>query len=112
PAARPAPAGARRCEPLLAATEYDPARRPSAAKRGLTAGMSMTEKQGGSDVRANTTTATTTADGSYRITGHKWFTSAPMGDLFMGLAPTPPGPSCFPLPKGPPDARRNAMPLP
>ena len=111
PALRHAPDLARQYEPLLAATEYDPARRPPAAKRGLTAGMSMTEKQGGSDVRANTTAATRAADGSYRITGHKWFTSAPMGDLFMVLAQTPAGPTCFLLPKILPDGTRNAMHL-
>jgi putative acyl-CoA dehydrogenase len=71
--------------------------------------MSMTEKQGGSDVRANTTTATRTADGTYRITGHKWFTSAPMGDLFMVLAQTPAGLGCFLLPKVLPDGAPNAM---
>jgi putative acyl-CoA dehydrogenase len=109
PALRHAPDLAKQYEPLLAATAYDPSRRPPAAKRGLTAGMSMTEKQGGSDVRANTTTATRTADGSYRITGHKWFTSAPMGDLFMVLAQTPAGLSCFLLPKVLPDGTRNAM---
>ena len=59
--------------------------------------------------RSNTTTATRTADGSYRITGHKWFTSAPMGDLFMVLAQTPAGLSCFLLPKVLPDGTRNAM---
>ena len=109
PALRHAPDLARQYEPLLASTAYDPSRRPAAVKQGLTAGMSMTEKQGGSDVRANTTTATRTADGSYRITGHKWFTSAPMGDLFMVLAQTPAGPSCFLLPKVLPDGTRNAM---
>ncbi|HEX4292387.1 MAG TPA: acyl-CoA dehydrogenase family protein [Trebonia sp.] len=111
PALRHAPGLASQYEPLLAATEYDPSRRPAAAKRGLTAGMSMTEKQGGSDVRANTTTAARTADGSYRVTGHKWFTSAPMGDLFMVLAQAPAGLSCFLLPKILPDATRNAMHL-
>ncbi|MGH3211673.1 MAG: acyl-CoA dehydrogenase family protein [Trebonia sp.] len=111
PALRHAPDLAGQYQPLLAATEYDPSRRPPAAKRGLTAGMSMTEKQGGSDVRANTTTAARTADGSYRITGHKWFTSAPMGDLFMVLAQTPAGLSCFLLPKILPDGTRNAMHL-
>jgi putative acyl-CoA dehydrogenase len=111
PALRHAPDLAKQYLPLLAVTEYDPSGRPPAAKRGLTAGMSMTEKQGGSDVRANTTTATRTADGSYRITGHKWFTSAPMGDLFMVLAQTPPGPTCFLLPKILPDGTRNAMHL-
>jgi putative acyl-CoA dehydrogenase len=111
PALRHAPDLAARFEPLLAATAYDPSRRPPAAKRGLTAGMSMTEKQGGSDVRANTTTAAKTADGTYRVTGHKWFTSAPMGDLFMVLAQTPAGLGCFLLPKVLPDGRRNAMHL-
>jgi len=111
PALRHAPDLAQQYQPLLAVTEYDPSRRPPAAKRGLTAGMSMTEKQGGSDVRANTTTATRTTDGSYRITGHKWFTSAPMCDLFMVLAKTPAGPSCFLLPKILPDGTRNAMHL-
>jgi putative acyl-CoA dehydrogenase len=111
PALRHAPELARQYEPLLAATAYDPVRRPPAAKHGVTAGMSMTEKQGGSDVRANTTTATLTADGTYRITGHKWFTSAPMGDLFMVLAQTPSGPTCFLLPAVLPDGTRNAMHL-
>ena len=111
PALRHAPDLARQYEPLLAASTYDPSRRPPAVKRGLTAGMSMTEKQGGSDVRANTTTATQAGDGSYRITGHKWFTSAPMGDLFMVLAQAPAGLSCFLLPKVLPDGNRNAMHL-
>jgi putative acyl-CoA dehydrogenase len=111
PALRHAPGLAQQYQPLLAATEYDPSRRPAAAKRGLTAGMSMTEKQGGSDVRANMTTAARTADGSYRVTGHKWFTSAPMGDLFMVLAQAPAGLSCFLLPKILPDGTRNAMHL-
>jgi putative acyl-CoA dehydrogenase len=111
PALRHAPDLARQYEPLLAATTYDPGRQPPAGKAGLTAGMSMTEKQGGSDVRANTTTATRAADGSYRVTGHKWFTSAPMGDLFMVLAQTQAGPTCFLLPRVLPDGRRNAMHL-
>jgi putative acyl-CoA dehydrogenase len=111
PALQHAPGLAQQYQPLLAATEYDPSRRPAAAKRGLTAGMSMTEKQGGSDVRANMTTAARTADGSYRVTGHKWFTSAPMGDLFMVLAQAPAGLSCFLLPKILPDGTRNAMHL-
>jgi putative acyl-CoA dehydrogenase len=109
PALRHAPDLARQYEPLLAATQYEPGGRPPAGKRGLTAGMSMTEKQGGSDVRANTTTATPAADGSYRITGHKWFTSAPMGDLFMVLAKAPAGLSCFLLPRVLPDGTRNGM---
>jgi putative acyl-CoA dehydrogenase len=71
--------------------------------------MAMTEKQGGSDVRANTTTATPTDDGSYLLTGHKWFCSAPMCDLFLVLAQAPEGLTCFLLPRVLPDGSRNAM---
>jgi putative acyl-CoA dehydrogenase len=102
---------ARRYEPLLTAPVYDPGLRPPETKRGLLAGMSMTEKQGGSDVRANTTRAEETADGSYRLTGHKWFTSAPMNDLFLVLAQAPGGLSCFLLPRVLPDGTRNGMRL-
>lgn len=112
PALRHAPELAGQFEPGLTATAYDPGGQPPAAKRGLTAGMSMTEKQGGSDVRANTTTAAKAGDGSYRLTGHKWFTSAPAGDLFMVLAQVPgKGPTCFLLPRVLPDGTRNAMHL-
>jgi len=117
PALRHAPDLARRFEPLLAAPDYDPGLRPPEGKSGLLSGMSMTEKQGGSDVRANTTTAIPAGDGSYRITGHKWFTSAPMNDLFMVLAQVPgtsspaPGLSCFLLPRVLPDGTRNGMRL-
>jgi putative acyl-CoA dehydrogenase len=117
PALRHAPDLARRFEPLLAARDYDPGLRPPEEKDGLLSGMSMTEKQGGSDVRANTTTAIPAGDGTYRITGHKWFTSAPMNDLFMVLAQVPgasspaPGPSCFLLPRVLPDGTRNGMRL-
>jgi len=112
PALRHAPGLAGPYEPLLAATSYDFGLRPPLAKSGLIAGMSMTEKQGGSDVRANTTTAVRQQDGSYRITGHKWFTSAPMGDLFMVLAQVPDaGLSCFLLPRVLPDGTRNGMHL-
>ncbi|GAB3841340.1 hypothetical protein GCM10029963_12320 [Micromonospora andamanensis] len=71
----------------------------------------MTEKQGGSDVRANTTTARPAADGSYRLVGHKWFTSAPMCDLFLTLAQAPGGLTCFLVPRVLPDGTRNAMRL-
>jgi putative acyl-CoA dehydrogenase len=71
--------------------------------------MSMTEKQGGSDVRANTTQAVPAGDGSYRLTGHKWFTSAPMSDLFLTLAQAPGGLSCFLVPRVLPDGTRNAF---
>ena len=111
PALRHAPDLAAQFEPLLAATAYEPGLRPPSAKRGLLAGMSMTEKQGGSDVRANTTRAVPAGDGSYMITGHKWFTSAPMGDVFMVLAQAPAGLSCFLLPRVLPDGSRNAMRL-
>jgi putative acyl-CoA dehydrogenase len=111
PALRQAPDLAAQYEPLLAAREYDFGLRPPGAKRGLLAGMSMTEKQGGSDVRANTTRAEPAGDGSYLLTGHKWFTSAPMGDLFMVLAQAPGGLSCFLLPRVRPDGSRNGMRL-
>ncbi len=130
PALRHAPGLAERFEPLLAAPEYDFGLRPPQTKRGLLAGMSMTEKQGGSDVRANTTRAVPvhrdgpggTGDGSppcagdagggtYLLTGHKWFTSAPMSDLFMVLAQAPGGLSCFLLPRVRPDGTLNGMRL-
>ncbi len=113
PALRHAPALAERFEPLLASPEYDFGLRPPETKRGLLAGMSMTEKQGGSDVRANTTRAVPVqADGgSYLLTGHKWFTSAPMGDLFLVLAQAPGGLSCFLLPRVRPDGTVNGMRL-
>ena len=96
-------------EPLLTSREYDPELRPAATKAGITAGMSMTEKQGGSDVRAGTTQATPNADGTYSLTGHKWFTSAPMCDIFLVLAQAPSGLSCFLLPRVLPDGTRNRM---
>lgn len=111
PALRANPELAARYEPLLAATEYDFGLREPTTKRGLIAGMSMTEKQGGSDVRANTTTATPSADGSYTLVGHKWFTSAPMSDLFLTLAQAPGGLSCFLLPRVLPDGSLNPIRL-
>jgi putative acyl-CoA dehydrogenase len=69
----------------------------------------MTEKQGGSDVRTNTTTALSTADGSYRLTGHKWFTSAPMNDIFLVLAQAPGGLTCFVVRRVLPDGTRNGL---
>ncbi|MET9295620.1 acyl-CoA dehydrogenase family protein [Streptomyces sp. NPDC003077] len=111
PALRAAPELAARYEPLLSARTYDYGLRPPLDKAGLIAGMSMTEKQGGSDVRANTTRAVPAGDGTYRITGHKWFTSAPMSDVFLLLAQTEEGPSCFLLPRVLPDGTRNPMHL-
>jgi putative acyl-CoA dehydrogenase len=109
PSLRSTPSLAERFEPLLTASVYDPDLRAPAAKQGLIAGMSMTEKQGGSDVRANTTTATPADDGSYRLVGHKWFTSAPMSDMFLTLAQAPGGLSCFLVPRVLPDGSRNAF---
>ncbi|MBT2401342.1 isovaleryl-CoA dehydrogenase [Streptomyces sp. ISL-100] len=109
PALRATPELADRFEPLLASRTYDFGLRTPETKRGLIAGMSMTEKQGGSDVRANTTTATPAADGTYRLTGHKWFTSAPMSDVFLTLAQAPGGLSCFLLPRVLPDGSRNRI---
>jgi putative acyl-CoA dehydrogenase len=109
PALRQAPDLASTYEPLLAAPVYDPGLREPSAKAGLLAGMAMTEKQGGSDVRANTTRATPAGDGSYLLTGHKWFCSAPMCDMFLVLAQAPEGLSCFMLPRVLPDGTRNAM---
>ncbi|HVQ98855.1 MAG TPA: acyl-CoA dehydrogenase family protein, partial [Mycobacterium sp.] len=96
-------------EPLLTSRHYDPELTVPSAKAGITAGMSMTEKQGGSDVRAGTTEAARDADGTYRLTGHKWFTSAPMCDIFLVLAQAPGGLSCFLLPRILPDGTRNRM---
>lgn len=96
-------------EPLLTSLEYDPELKLATAKLGITAGMSMTEKQGGSDVRAGTTAATPNADGTYSMTGHKWFTSAPMCDIFLVLAQAAGGLSCFMLPRVLPDGTRNRM---
>ncbi|MGW2544369.1 acyl-CoA dehydrogenase family protein [Kitasatospora sp. NPDC001574] len=110
-ALRAAPALAAEFEPLLTSTTYDFGLRAPQGKRGLIAGMSMTEKQGGSDVRTNTTAAVPRPDGSYRLTGHKWFTSAPMSDLFLTLARAPGGLSCFLLPRVLPDGTRNRIHL-
>ncbi|MEI7915632.1 MAG: acyl-CoA dehydrogenase family protein [Mycobacteriaceae bacterium] len=109
PALRNNPELASVYEPLLASREYDPVLRVPTTKPGITAGMSMTEKQGGSDVRAGTTAAVPGADGSYTITGHKWFTSAAMSDVYLVLAQAPGGLSCFFLPRVLPDGTRNRM---
>ncbi|MET0199831.1 MAG: acyl-CoA dehydrogenase family protein, partial [Rhodococcus fascians] len=109
PALRHNPDLAKTYEPLLASTHYDFGLRIPTDKRGLTAGMSMTEKQGGSDVRSGTTNATPSADGTYTIVGHKWFTSAPMSDMFLTLAQAPGGLSCFLLPRVLPDGSLNRI---
>jgi putative acyl-CoA dehydrogenase len=95
-------------EPLITTLEYDPGLRPHLAKRGVLFGMAMTEKQGGSDVRSNTTVAVPVgAGGEHSLTGHKWFCSAPMCDAFLVLAQAPRGLSCFLLPRVLPDGTRN-----
>ena len=106
PALRHAPELAAQFEPLLGSTTYDFGLRPPLGKAGLLAGMAMTEKQGGSDVRANTTSAVPHGD-HYLLTGHKWFCSAPMCDLFLVLAQAPGGLSCFLVPRVLPDGARN-----
>jgi len=91
---------------------YDPRDVGIGHKLGVTLGMGMTEKQGGSDVRANTTRATPlAAEGEYSLVGHKWFFSAPMSDGFLVLAQAPAGLSCFLLPRWRPDGGKNAFRL-
>ena len=109
PALRHNPELAAVYEPLLSSRVYDPELKVPATKAGITAGMSMTEKQGGSDVRAGTSAALPNGDGSYTLTGHKWFTSAAMSDVYLVLAQAPGGLSCFFLPKVLPDGSRNRM---
>jgi len=110
PALRHTPALAAEWEPRLVSSVYDPSNRPAPEKDGATFGMGMTEKQGGSDVRANTTTARPAGDeGVYLLTGHKWFCSAPMSDAFLMLAQAPGGLSCFLVPRFRPDGSRNAI---
>lgn len=100
-------------EPLITARHYDPRNVPVSEKRGVTIGMAMTEKQGGSDVRANTTEAICIgshgAGGDYELVGHKWFCSAPMCDAFLVLAKAEGGLSCFLMPRWRPDGTKNAM---
>jgi putative acyl-CoA dehydrogenase len=97
--------------PKVVASRYDPSSQPMQGKSGVTVGMAMTEKQGGSDVRANTTRAVKRGDGKYALTGHKWFCSAPMSDAFLTLAYTDKGLTCFLAPRWTPDGERNAIHL-
>jgi putative acyl-CoA dehydrogenase len=103
------PALAAEWEPRLMSKVYDPGLRIPSEKAGCLAGMGMTEKQGGSDVRTNSTRAVPAADGTYRLTGHKWFTSAPMCDVFLVLAQAPGGLTCFLVPRILPDGARNTF---
>jgi putative acyl-CoA dehydrogenase len=111
PALRHQPEVAAAWLPKLIANEYDPRHLPIEQKRSAQMGMAMTEKQGGSDVRANTTEARALGKGGpggeYELTGHKWFCSAPMSDAFLTLAKTPSGLSCFLVPRFRPDGTKN-----
>ena len=109
PALRAQPELAQEWEPRLTSTVYDFGLRPALEKRGALCGMAMTEKQGGSDVRANTTVALALGNGEYELTGHKWFCSAPMCDAFLVLAQAEGGLSCFLLPRVLPDGALNGF---
>jgi len=110
PALRADDALAKEWTPRLASTTYDFGLRPPDQKAGCLAGMGMTEKQGGSDVRQNLTEAhPTEVDGDYTLHGHKWFTSAPMNDVFLVLAQAPGGLTCFLVPRVLPDGTRNQL---
>ncbi|MGB6939533.1 MAG: acyl-CoA dehydrogenase family protein [Xanthobacteraceae bacterium] len=103
-----APALIAKIAPKVASRRYDPAFRPWWEKSGMTLGMGMTEKQGGTNVRANTSVATPDGD-AYSIVGHKWFMSAPMSDAFLVLAQAPGGLTCFLMPRFRPDGSVNAL---
>src|SRR5437899_60094 len=111
PALRAQPELAAEWQPRFTSTAYDPRLVPVAQKTGALCGMAMTEKQGGSDVRANTTRAVALRargpGAEYELTGHKWFCSAPMCDAFLVLAQAEQGLSCFLLPRFLPDGPRN-----
>ncbi|HZD25569.1 MAG TPA: acyl-CoA dehydrogenase family protein, partial [Alphaproteobacteria bacterium] len=113
PALRRQPEVAEEWVPRILQGRYDPRSIPAAEKQGVTIGMAMTEKQGGSDVRANTTRAVPLGaggpGGEYALTGHKWFCSAPMCDAFLTLAYTDNGLSCFLVPRWTPDGQRNVF---
>jgi len=113
PALRAQPELAEIWEPGLTTRVYDPSFRPAEEKVGLLAGMALTERQGGTDVQANTTTAEPIGQGGpgteYVINGEKWFCSAPMCDVFLVLAQAPGGLSCFLLPRWLPDGERNGF---
>jgi putative acyl-CoA dehydrogenase len=113
PALRASPELAAEWEPLVTAKTYDPRLIATSEKGSAISGMAMTEKQGGSDVRANTTVARPLNGGGagaeYELLGHKWFCSAPMSDIFLVLAQTDEGLSCFLMPRVLPDGSRNAF---
>lgn len=109
PALRHEPAIADEWIPRVTAGDYDPRFIPTEQKKAATIGMAMTEKQGGSDIRANSTIAKEVSPGEYELTGHKWFCSAPMCDAFLTLAQTQAGVTCFLVPRWRPDGLRNAF---
>jgi putative acyl-CoA dehydrogenase len=109
PTLRQAPAIAKEWLPRIFARDYDRRFMPAREKKSVLLGMGMTENQGGSDLRTNTTRAEPAGDGAFRLTGHKWFLSAPMCDAFLVLAQAPKGLSCFLLPRWTPEAKRNAI---
>jgi putative acyl-CoA dehydrogenase len=109
PALQDQPELAARWTPAILSASYDPAFRPVGQKAGALIGMAMTEKQGGSDVRANSTRAVAQSDGTYALIGHKWFCSAPMSDAFLTLAQAEAGLTCFLVPRWRPDGTRNAI---
>jgi putative acyl-CoA dehydrogenase len=115
PSLRTTPALAATWEPRITARVYDPRNVPDGAKAGLTIGMAVTEKQGGSDVRANTTRAyplgASGPGSAHELVGHKFFVSAPMCDAFLVLAQAPGGLSCFLMPRWRPDGTKNPMHL-
>jgi putative acyl-CoA dehydrogenase len=115
PALRTQPELAAEWEPRFLSSQYDPANAPAPQKAGALAGMGMTEKQGGTDVRANTTLARPVNGGGpgaeYELTGHKWFMSAPQCDAFLVLAQADGGISCFLFPRWTPDGERNRFRL-
>ena len=109
PTLRRAPAVAAEWLPRIFARDYDRRFRPAKDKTSALIGMALTENQGGSDLRTNSTRAEPAGDGSYRLHGHKWFMSVPMCDAFLVLAQSPKGLSCFLMPRWTPDGARNAI---
>ena len=113
PAMQREPEISREWLPKIFSRDYDPSFQPIHKKKSALIGMAMTEKQGGSDVRSNTTTAGAIGQPGpgkeYYLTGHKWFCSAPMSDAFLILAQTPNGPSCFFVPRWTPDEKLNRI---
>jgi putative acyl-CoA dehydrogenase len=109
PAMRHAPSVAAAWLPKIFARDYDKRFRPLREKSAALVGMGMTENQGGSDLRTNSTRAEPAGDGSFRLHGHKWFLSAPTCDAFLVLAQSAKGLSCFLLPRWTPDEKRNAI---